>query len=73
MEALKRIRESRKISQEELAKLVRVDRSSVAKWETTDGYPRGETLIALADVLDCTIDAICGREPAASPPIEAAS
>lgn len=73
MKALKAIRELRGLSQEELARMVNVERSSVAKWESTDGYPRGDTLMALADVLECTIDALCGRELAAPPPAEAAS
>lgn len=73
MRALKCIREQRGLSQEELARLVNVERSAVAKWESTDGYPRGETLIALADALGISIDCLCGRESPQEPPSAAAS
>lgn len=49
------------MSQEKLAEALSMDRSTVAKWETGDSYPRGETLAKLADLLGCTIDELFGR------------
>ncbi len=61
LKEIKRLRESHGISQEQLAKMLHVDRSTVAKWETNDGYPRGGKLAELASVLHCTIDELYGR------------
>lgn len=63
MRTIKDLREARGISQESLAQMLDVDRSTVAKWETSDVYPRGEKILALADALRCSIDALFGRTP----------
>lgn len=63
MQTIKDIREARGISQEGLAQMLGVDRSTVAKWETRDVYPRGDKIVALADALNCSIDALYGRTP----------
>lgn len=63
MRALKDLREAKKISQDCLAQALSIDRSTVAKWETSDIYPRGDKILALADLLHCSIDALYGREP----------
>lgn len=63
MRTIKDLREARGISQESLAQMLDVDRSTVAKWETSDVYPRGEKILALADALSCSIDALFGRTP----------
>ncbi len=63
MEPIKQLREAVGLSQDALAKALKVDRSTVAKWETRGGYPRGDKLPELADILHCTIDALYGREP----------
>lgn len=62
MEAIKRLRVSRGISQDELAKEIGIDRSTVAKWETNGVYPRGDKLPEIADFFGCSIDALYGRE-----------
>lgn len=61
MKGLRTIREAQKMSQEQLASALKVDRSTVTKWETGESYPRGEMLARLADLLHCTIDALFGR------------
>lgn len=61
MEAIKRLRVSRGISQDELAKELGIDRSTVAKWETNGVYPRGDKLPEIADFFGCSIDALYGR------------
>lgn len=62
MEAIKRLRVSRGISQDELARELGIDRSTVAKWETNGVYPRGDKLPEIADFFGCSIDALYGRE-----------
>lgn len=62
MKGLKPIREKLGLSQEQLASALKVDRSTVTKWETGDSYPRGEMLMQMADILGCTIDEIYGRD-----------
>ena len=63
MQTIKDFREARGISQEWLAQMLGVDRSTVAKWETRDVYPRGDKIVALADALNCSIDVLFGRTP----------
>lgn len=62
MEAIKRLRMSHGISQDELAGKLGVDRSTVAKWEANGGYPRGDKLPEIADFFGCSIDALYGRD-----------
>lgn len=53
------IAEARKkcgMKQEDLAKELGVDRSSVAKWETGKAMPRAKMLRKIAKVLNCTLD-----------------
>lgn len=42
--------------QEDLAKKLSIDRSTVAKWETGEAMPRADKLPVLAKLLGCTID-----------------
>ena len=63
MEAIKKLRECRGISQDTLARELGIDRSTVAKWETNGIYPRGDKIPEIADFFGCTIDALDGREP----------
>lgn len=50
------------LSQEELAAKLNVSRQAVSKWETGDSVPDLPKLLALADALDSSLDALCGRE-----------
>lgn len=63
MNSLRTMRESQKISQDQLAKQIHVDRSTIAKWETGVALPNAAKLPLLASVLDCTIDELFGRAP----------
>ena len=56
MYMLKELREKANLTQESLAKLINVDRSTIAKWETGEASPRSNKLPTLANVLNCTID-----------------
>lgn len=55
---LQRFRKARGLSQEELAEKMGVSRQAIGKWESGGGYPEAEKLIELAEVLDCSIDAL---------------
>lgn len=56
MEKLKELREKRGLTQEELAKILSVSRSTVTLWELGINKPRADTLVKLAKVLHCTTD-----------------
>ena len=56
-----RIRELRlkaALTQDDLALQMKVDRTSVTKWECGAGLPTADKLPKLAQVLGCTIDAL---------------
>ena len=59
---LVRERKKRGWSQEELASKIQVSRQAVSKWETGDALPDLPKLLALADALGLSLDALCGRE-----------
>lgn len=61
-EILVRERKARGWSQEALAARVQVSRQAVSKWETGDAMPDLPKLLALADALEMSLDALCGRE-----------
>ena len=70
-EILTRERKSRGLSQEDLAAKVNVSRQAISKWETGDAMPDLNNLLLLADALEISLDALCGREfapPAAAAP-----
>ena len=58
MEELKKLRVRRGLTQDELAKLPGVKRTTVTQWETGTNHPRATMLIKLAKVLRCTVDAL---------------
>ena len=49
------------LSQEALAEKIQVSRQAVSKWETGEAMPDMTKLMALADALDMSLDALCGR------------
>ena len=49
------------LSQESLAEKIQVSRQAVSKWETGEAMPDMTKLIALADALEMSLDALCGR------------
>ena len=67
-ERLAQTRKARGLSQEELAAQVGVSRQAVSKWETGDALPDLPKLLALADTLHMSVDALCGREAAGEAP-----
>ena len=50
----------RDLSQEEVAKVLGVNRTAVAKWETGANKPRLEKIVGLAKLLRCSVDDLLG-------------
>lgn len=61
-EILTQERKRRGLSQEDLAGMINVSRQAVSKWETGDAMPDLPKLLSLANALDISLDALCGRE-----------
>lgn len=59
--ALRAKRRINDLTQAELAKLAGVSRINISQYEHNVKNPSLETLIALADVLDCSIDGLLDR------------
>ena len=49
-------RQSKGLTQQNLADELKINRSTVAMWEAGESFPRADKLPALARILDCTID-----------------
>lgn len=66
---LSETRRAKGLSQEALAERIGVSRQAVSKWETGEASPDLPKLLALADALEISLDALCGRTapPAAEP------
>lgn len=56
MNGIKVARIKAKMKQEEVARKINVDRSSVAKWETGISGPTVANLTKLANLFGCTVD-----------------
>ncbi len=56
----KEFRKKRDLSQEEVAKILGVNRTAVAKWETGANSPRTDRLVELAKLFRCTVDELLG-------------
>lgn len=60
---IKALREELGMSQRDLAKRMAVTPAAVAQWEAGSKKISMDNLLALADVLNCSLDALFGREP----------
>ena len=58
MNALKKMRLKRGLSQEDIAKKMGVTPATVCRWENGEFLPRADKLIALAKVLKCSVSAL---------------
>lgn len=54
------LRERRDLSQEEVAKVLGVNRTAVVKWETGANKPRLDKVVELAKLFRCTVDDLLG-------------
>lgn len=58
---LKELREEKKLTQEELAKIVGLTLRAYQLYEYGDGYPTFKRLIIIADFFDVPLDYLVGR------------
>jgi len=56
MNAFAFYRNKANLTQESVATSLDVDRSTVAKWEAGDAFPRANKLVKLAELYRCTLD-----------------
>ena len=59
---IKTARESKNMTQEQLANVLKVSRSTVAMWESNTVKPRANTLIELSKLFSCSVDELLGME-----------
>lgn len=60
-DVFKELRQSRDLTQTELAKRLRISRSTVAMYESGDRIPRPDDLEAIADFFNVDLDFLLGR------------
>jgi transcriptional regulator with XRE-family HTH domain len=53
-ERLLALRKMRKLTQRDLAKIIRVSHVTISQWESGDSEPSGSNLIALSFALECS-------------------
>lgn len=58
---IKKMREEKGLSQRGLADMVGVTHAAVHQWETGLADPSLKNLVSLADALECSTDAVLGR------------
>ena len=56
------IRKEKGVSQEVIACHLKVDRSTIAKWESGASMPTADKLVPLAKFLDCSVDELLRDE-----------
>ena len=56
MSKIRELRKAQKLTQAELAKLLDIDRTTVAQWEIGKNKPRVDTLLKLASIFKCNVD-----------------
>lgn len=58
MNNIKKLRKDCQLSQREVAQSLGLNTSTVAKWETGKSKPRANTLVQLAGMYGCNVDAL---------------
>lgn len=66
-EKIRQFRKEKGLSQQELGEMLGVSAVSVSKWERGQTQPDINTLRAMADLFNTTIDELCDRVPALVP------
>ena len=56
MNKVKEFRVRYNLTQEDLAQKLKIDRSSVAKWESGENSPRLKYLVAMSKIFQCKIE-----------------
>ena len=62
MLVLKKLREEKAISQQKLADIIKVSRSTIAMWETGASEPDNSMLKKIADYFNVSVDYLLGRD-----------
>lgn len=65
---LQTLRKRNKITQEKLAQMIGVERSSIGKYETTQTIPSNDILIKIANLFNVTTDYLLGNTASSEPP-----
>ena len=60
-ERLKNLKHARKLTTVAIASQLGIAKQSVHTWETMKTLPSADKLVELADLLDCSLDYLCGR------------
>lgn len=60
---IRRLRESRGMTQRQMADRLGLSPAAVAHWELGRKKPTTDNLLAMAELFGCSTDAILGREP----------
>ena len=66
-ENLVKYRKLKGLTQEEMAEKMQVSRQSVSKWENGEAVPELAKIMKLADILDVSLDVLCGRDEQSIP------
>jgi len=61
-ERLQSMRKRRRISKSVMSELCGLSKSMISKYERGEREPKMETLVALADFFECSIDYLVGRK-----------
>lgn len=61
-ESLKRLRKQKGITQQELADILCVDKTSISKWENGANYPNQNIQVLIADYFGVSVDYMLGRD-----------
>lgn len=64
---LKELRKSHKVTALELSKTLDISKAAISQFENEANYPHCNTLCALADYFDVTVDYLIGRSDDATP------
>ena len=59
---IKELRKEANLTQIQVAEALGVNQSTVCSWELGSAMPRAELLPKLAELFQCTIDALFGRD-----------
>ncbi|MCL2676044.1 MAG: helix-turn-helix domain-containing protein [Firmicutes bacterium] len=61
-EKIKELRQEKDLTQAQLAELLKIDKSTIAKYETDSREPKVYILCKIADFFAVTLDYLTGRE-----------
>ncbi|MEG1662400.1 MAG: helix-turn-helix transcriptional regulator [Clostridia bacterium] len=60
-EIIKSLRKQQKYTQQELADLLCLEKTTISKWENNKNYPNQNILTKLADIFNVSMDVLIGR------------